>query len=207
MIDLPHSTWRVAPRTWPLPPARLRDPGHDIHVFRADLDDPLRKHELYRLMLEEAELRRVDAVAHARTRGRLAVSLGLVRVIAAAHPVDPSQPSLQVATTRLHGDAVFAAARDPRFGLALVPAAKGLRGVAFAALEAIGHAGGRVQDPEAVDTSRVARGLAAGRAASIRVTSPHANWAVQVVALHAHAILVIATHGRGRTLHCWQLGA
>lgn len=199
--------WRVTPRVWPSPPGRLHDPGCDVHVFRADLDDPRRNVDLYRLMLADAELRRVDDVGHAHTRRRLSIAFGLARITHAAHVLAPGEAPLDVVSARLGSVAVFAASRGPRVGMALVPAATGTRGVAHAALEAIGHAKGRATDPDAVDTAGVGQTLARGRAALLRVDIGGSSWNVQVLGLAPDVCLVVAGAGPLRTLRCWALGA
>jgi hypothetical protein len=198
---------RVAERHWPSPPARLADPCDDVHLFRADLDDPRRNVDLYRLMLTDPELRRVDDVRHGHTRRRLAIACGLAHITRAAHLVERDREPLVVVRANLGALGVLAAARAPRIGLALVPSARGARGVELATLEAIGNAGGRTTGRETVDASRVGPALATGCSLDFVVTSHHGAWHVQVLGLAPAVCLVVALEERRRVLRCWELGA
>ena len=193
---------------WPTPPARLRDPGTSVHLLHADLEASTRKVALYRLMLDPAELRRVDDIRHPATRDRMAVSLGLARLVRSAHATDEdSCDELRVSHARAGPHAIFAVTRSIGVGTALVPVAAGAPGVALAALEAIGNGGGRGHDPSAIDVSRVAMGLASGQCVTIRTELCGRTWFVQVLGLGTAHRVIIASAGSRRALRCWRLSA
>ncbi|MFO1052017.1 MAG: hypothetical protein U1F36_07370 [Planctomycetota bacterium] len=190
---------------WPSPPARLRDPGSGIHLLQADLASAAGRVELYRLMLEERERRRVDLIQHSATREQLTVALGLSRVVLAAHDRDPLADVLTVAHARVEGRAVFAVSRGARVGIELVPSRRGCEGLELGAVAALGHAGCRKVDRAQLSSPNAEEALDRGHAMVLRHRSGAQSWTVQMLAVDRGLRVVLACASARRDLHCWTL--
>ncbi len=205
MIGATHRPRASALPLWPSPPARLRDPGSGIHLLHADLASAAGRVELYRMMLDVKERRRVDLIQHASTREQLTIALGLSRVVLAAHDGDPLAGALTVAHARAGGRAVFAVSRGARVGIELVPSRRGTEGLELGAVAALGHAGCRKVDRAKLSSPDAEEALERGHAMVLRHRAGSESWTVQMLAVDSALRVVLACPSARRDLHCWAL--